>query len=69
MTLKITQSRSLIGASARQCRTVKALGLRRMHHSVVRNDTPVVRGMLRAVSHLVHIEEITAQEQEAEVNE
>ncbi|MCY4171854.1 MAG: 50S ribosomal protein L30 [Bacteroidetes bacterium] len=61
--LKITQSRSLIGSSGRQRRTIEALGLRRIHHSVTRSDTPVIRGMLRTVSHLVRIEELPASEQ------
>ncbi|MCY4159093.1 MAG: 50S ribosomal protein L30 [Bacteroidetes bacterium] len=67
--LKITQSRSLIGSSGRQRQTIKALGLRRMHHSVTRSDTPVIRGMLRVVSHLVEVEEVIDQEQETESNE
>ena len=69
MALKITQSRSLIGSSGRQRQTMKALGLRHMHHSVIRGDTPVIQGMLRVVSHLVKIEEIAVQEQETESNE
>ncbi len=66
MSLKIIQSRSLIGSSGRQRRTMRALGLRRLHHSVTHRDTPVIRGMVDSVSHLVKIEEITAQEQETE---
>ena len=66
MSLKITQSRSLIGSSGRQRRTMKALGLRRLHHTVTHRDTPVIRGMVHSVSHLVKVEEITAQEQETE---
>ena len=45
---------------------MKALGLRRLHHTVTHHDTPVIRGMVRSVSHLVKVEEITAQEQETE---
>ncbi len=65
-TLKITQSRSLIGSSGRQRRTMAALGLRRLHHTVIHQDTPVIRGMVRSVSHLVRVEEISIQEQETE---
>ncbi len=66
MSLKITQSRSLIGASGRQRRTMEALGLRRIHHTVEHSDTPVIRGMLRVVSHLIQVEEVAAQAQETE---
>lgn len=68
MALKITQSRSLIGSSGRQRRTIKALGLRRIHHSVVHQDTPIIRGMLGVVSHLIEIEPVTAAEQKTESN-
>ena len=37
---------------------VKALGLRRLHHSVTHGDTPTIRGMVNKVSHLVTVEEI-----------
>ncbi len=58
MKLKITQTRSLINNSGRQRRTMEALGLRRMHHSVEHNDTPAIRGMIDKVSHLVEVEEV-----------
>ncbi len=51
--LKITQKRSLIGCSQNQRRTIKALGLKRIRHSVVKNDTPQIRGMVKRVSHLI----------------
>ncbi len=66
MSLKITQSRSLIGSSGRQRRTMEALGLRRLHHTVTHRDTPIIRGMVDSVSHLVEVEEIAIQEQEME---
>jgi large subunit ribosomal protein L30 len=53
--LSITQVRSLIGATDVQRRTVQALGLRRMHHSVTKPDRPEIRGMLARVSHLVEV--------------
>ena len=56
--LKITLVRSTIGRIAKQKATVKALGLRRMHYTVVHADTPVIRGMVNSVSHLVKVEEI-----------
>ncbi len=69
MSLEITQSRSLIGTSIRQRRTMKALGLRRIHHTVMHNDTPIIRGMLGTVSHLVEIKEIASQEQKTNSDE
>ena len=56
--LKVTQTKSLIRQSARQKRTMEALGLRRMHQSVVHEDTPQVRGMIRKVHHLVVVEAV-----------
>ncbi|OGO15835.1 MAG: 50S ribosomal protein L30 [Chloroflexi bacterium RBG_13_68_17] len=56
-TLRITLMRSPTGYSERQKRTVRALGLRRMHQTVEQADTPVVRGMIAKVVHLVKVEE------------
>lgn len=56
-TIKITQKRSVIGHSQDQRRTVRALGLRRIGHSVVKQDSPAVRGMVSKVRHLVAVEE------------
>lgn len=56
--LRITQVRSLIGAQERQKRTVRALGLRRIRHTVEHADTPQIRGMIRKVQHLIHVEEV-----------
>lgn len=58
--LKITQVRSVIRKPERQKRTMRALGLRRMHQSVVHTDTPQLRGMLARVHHLVTVEETDA---------
>ena len=55
-TLKITLIKSPIGYSVRQKATVKALGLRRMNQSVEHLDTPVVRGMIDKISHMVKVE-------------
>jgi large subunit ribosomal protein L30 len=57
-TLRITLSKSPIGYSVRQKRTVRALGLRRMNQTVEQKDTPVIRGMIAKVSHLVTVEEM-----------
>jgi large subunit ribosomal protein L30 len=56
--LRITQTRSAIRHTERQKRTLEALGIRRMHHSVTRNDSPQVRGMIARVHHLVTVEEM-----------
>jgi len=56
--LKVTQIRSTIDRKEPQKRTIKALGLGKLHRTVVHTDTPQIRGMIRAVSHLVTVEEI-----------
>mgnify|MGYP002681250896 CR=1 FL=1 len=48
---------SAIGYSEEHKATLRALGLRRINQSVVQVDTPALQGMLRKVSHLVHVEE------------
>ena len=56
--LKITQRKSAIGRNQRQKLTIRALGIRRMHQSVLHDDTPQIRGMIAKVRHLVEVEEI-----------
>ncbi len=56
--LKITQIKSVIDRIEPQKRTIRALGLGRPNTSVVKNDTPQIRGMIRKVRHLVEVEEI-----------
>jgi large subunit ribosomal protein L30 len=56
--LKITLTRSLIGRPENQRVTVKALGLGKMNSSVIQDDTPAIRGMVRKVEHLVSVEEV-----------
>lgn len=58
--LKITQVRSVIDYPERQRRTLEALSLRRIGRTVVHNDTPQIRGMIKKVEHLVRVEEIEA---------
>ena len=55
--IKITQVRSLIRQNEGQRRTMRALGLRRIHHSVEHEDTPQIQGMIDKIRHLVRIEE------------
>ncbi len=56
--LRITKKKSAIGRKEVQKRTLEALGLRRMHQTVVQSDTPSIRGMIFRVSHLVEVEEV-----------
>ncbi|GIV59287.1 50S ribosomal protein L30 [Rhodocaloribacter litoris] len=56
--LKITQVRSTIRRPATQKRTMAALGLRRLHQSVLHEDTPQIRGMIDKVHHLVRVETV-----------
>ncbi len=56
--LQITYVKSAIGYSVRHKATIRALGLHRLHQSVIHEDTPTVRGMLAKVNHLVRIEEV-----------
>ena len=57
-TLKITQTRSQIGQTARHRGTLRALGLGKIGRSVERDESPQVLGMLRKVRHLVKIEQV-----------
>ena len=56
--LKITQLKSVIGYRKRTKATIEALGLKKLNHSVVQNDTPAIRGMINAVNFLVKVEEV-----------
>jgi large subunit ribosomal protein L30 len=55
--VRVTYVKSSIGYSERHKATIRALGLRKLHQSVVHTDSPVLRGMLSKVNHLVKIEE------------
>ena len=56
--LKVTQIRSGIGGKREQRETLRTLGLRKPGQTVVKEDRPEIRGMVRAVSHLVTVEEV-----------
>ncbi|MBN2043407.1 MAG: 50S ribosomal protein L30 [Anaerolineales bacterium] len=56
-TLKITLVKSPIGYTKRQKGTVSALGLKKLNQTVEHEDTPVIRGMIHKISHLVQVEE------------
>jgi len=54
--LKITQIRSSLRRERSQGLTLRALGFRKMHQTVLQEDTSVIRGMIRKVRHLVKVE-------------
>lgn len=54
--LRVTLVRSVIGAKPKHRGTIRALGLRRLNHSVTLPDRPEIRGMLARVPHLVRVE-------------
>ena len=56
--IKITQIKSVIDRSERQKRTIQALGLKRINHSVEVEATASIIGMVRKVNHLVAVEEV-----------
>jgi len=56
--IRIIQRRSAIDRDFKQKRTIKALGIRRLHQPVVHNDTPQIRGMVYKVRHLLEVEEL-----------
>jgi len=56
--LKIKYVKSAIGYNIRQKRTIRALGLRHLGDMIEQDDTPVIRGMIQKVRHLVQVEEV-----------
>ena len=58
--LRITQVRSAIGTKPKQRGTLRALGLRRIDHTVEHVDGPQIRGMVARVPHLVVVEEVSS---------
>jgi len=56
--IKITQQRSRIRCLKKHKRTLDALGLRRLNQSVIKEDTPQIRGMVAQVNYLVHVESV-----------
>ncbi|HLI90087.1 MAG TPA: 50S ribosomal protein L30 [Ktedonobacteraceae bacterium] len=59
--LRVKWVKSAIGYPKDQKATIRALGFRKLQHTVVHNDQPAVRGMIRKVSHLVQVEEIASE--------
>ena len=58
MQIKVTQTRSDIGGTKSQRATLRGLGLKRIGDTVVKEDRPEIRGMIRTVTHLVTSEEV-----------
>lgn len=56
--IAVKQIRSVIGRPEKQKRTMKALGLRKMNATAIHADTPVIRGMVAKVQHLVEVREL-----------
>lgn len=61
MALKITQVKGTVGSKPKARENLRSLGLHRIRESVIRPDTPVVRGMVQAVRHLVVVEEVAGE--------
>ncbi|MDR1085706.1 MAG: 50S ribosomal protein L30 [Deltaproteobacteria bacterium] len=55
--LKITQTKSIIGRQPKHRRTVRALGLHRIGQTVIHSDSPAIRGMVKKVEYLLKVEE------------
>ncbi|MDP2751562.1 MAG: 50S ribosomal protein L30 [Rhodocyclaceae bacterium] len=55
--IRVTLKKSVIGTKQDHRATVRGLGLRRINHSVLLEDTPCVRGMIHKVAYLVQCEE------------
>jgi large subunit ribosomal protein L30 len=56
--LRVTLMKSPYGSGQRHMATVRGLGLRRRHHTVVLEDTPAIRGMINSVSYMLKCEEV-----------
>ena len=56
--IRVTQVKSKIGRPERQKRTILALGLKKINHSVEHETTPQVLGMVKKVAHLLKVEEV-----------
>ena len=56
-TIKITQIKSSIGYKQKAKKTLAALGLKKLNHTVVKNDTIQIRGMINKICYLLKVEE------------
>jgi large subunit ribosomal protein L30 len=55
--LKITLKRSIIGRPEKQGRIIKSLGLRKINQTVSHKDTPMIRGQIHKISHMIEVSE------------
>ena len=67
--LKITWKKSSIGRNQRQRRIIQSLGLRRLHHSVVHQNSPTIKGMVQKVIHMLEVEEISEAQAQSQAKE
>ena len=58
-TIKITQIKSSIGYKQKAKKTLAALGLKKLNHTVVKNDTIQIRGMINKIYYLLEVEELS----------
>ena len=56
--LEIKQIKSAIGYNVKTKKTLEALGIKKLNHIVIKNDSPSIRGMIYKVKHLIEIKEI-----------
>ena len=56
--IKVTLIKSLAGKKERHRRTIKALGLKKMHSSVIKENNPQIRGMINRVSYMVKVNDV-----------
>ena len=56
--IKITLIKSLAGKKERHRRTIKALGLKKVHSSVIKEDNPQIRGMINRISYMVKVNDV-----------
>ena len=53
--IKITLKRSIIGKPEKQRKIVASLGLRKLHHEVIHDDAPSIRGMIQKIPHMLEV--------------
>ena len=56
--IKVTQTRGKVGTKREHRETLRSLGLKRIGDTVIKEDRPEIRGMVKAVTHLVSVEEV-----------
>ncbi len=64
--LKVTQIRSTIGQRPKARESLRSLGLKRIHHTVLVPDNPVNRGYVKAAPHLLAVQEVQADQNSAD---